>query len=294
MAVELITDEKWGEVRRETGFATITDIDQQNGHRNAQVKLKAEQLTDPLQGWVDTVGDREVHLAALAAFTGGQRVFYRIETRRKDATSTAAIKDLAGREKTREVKEITPVDGKGVPIGAPVIPAPAPPPADPDGQVEAPVVQAQPEVEAEAARPPRPGARVAEARVYEPLNSDGSLNLGSYAVTAAQSMVSLANDLLIERWRRGDVDAPPTEGQLRGLARRLLLAADRVQAASRADHHADRMDNSHARARGAVEAALKSHPVPFGGDPAPWLEELVATASSFMAVVVSLVDREIP
>lgn len=293
MAVEMVVDDKWGELRRETGFGTITDLAQQNGQRNAHLSLKAEQLKEAVTGWIDTTGDRDIHLAALAAFTGGQRVFYRIETRRKTAGDETPFAQLDKRAKTREVKEITAVDGKGVPVTSTLPVAPTPPALNPGPDPEP-----EPEGEGEA-RPAtrRPGARVAEAKPWEALNSDGSLNLGSFAVTATEAMVELAHELLVARWRAGEVDEPPTDKQLTRIAQMLLTAADKVQAAARADGHADRLDNSHNRARAAIRAALAVHPVPFGAPPpAPslWADELVATASMFMSVVLALVDREVP
>lgn len=282
MAVEMFDDPTWGEMRRETGHGVIVEYNLPQGDRNAHVKIRAERLQEPVQGWVDTTGDRDVHVAALRSFTGGQRVFYRIEVRRRDAADKTPYAELEKRAKIREVKEVTPVDGQGLPLD---LATPPPAPAQ--------------EVPRETA--PRPGARIAEARPWEPHNSDGSLNLGSYAVTATESMVLLAHDLLVARWRAGELgnddNAPPTEPQISRIARMLLLAADRTQAAIRTDGHADRLDNSHTRARAAIRAALDIHPVPFGAPPpAPvlWADQLVATATTFMSIVVSLVDREVP
>lgn len=146
----------------------------------------------------------------------------------------------------------------------------------------------------------RRGPRIQEAKPWEPYNSDGSLNLGSYAFTAAEGQVLLAHELLLARAdavakAEGHPFAPPTEGQIRGLARRLLQAADRTQAAVRTDHHAMRMDASHSRARSAVRTALEVHPVPWGaaGDELDrWVEDLAAYAAILLQVSVSLVDRE--
>lgn len=143
------------------------------------------------------------------------------------------------------------------------------------------------------------GPRVAEARPWEYYNSDGSLNVGSYAYGAAEGMVLLANDLLLARARtvattEGGGFQPPTEGQVRSLARRLLRAADRAQATLRDDGHVSRMAASHSRSRAAVRAALDVYPVPWGQPDAydPWELALAAHAGILLRLTVDLVDPE--
>lgn len=135
-------------------------------------------------------------------------------------------------------------------------------------------------------------ARVAEARPWEPYNSDGSLNLGSYEVLATAGMVELSHELLLARSGPGSF----TMDELRRLARTLLAAADQVQANVRSDGRSDRMDASHTRARGAIRTALEAHPVPWGvpseppspAEKAAWVEELVAWATLLMEAAVDL------
>lgn len=293
-----MVDDPKGAFRRETGYGQIEDVKLKTGQRNAQVIVKAEQLRDPVQGWVDTQGDRDTYLAAVDALERGQRIFYRIETHRKDDVDpTAPFDELDKHEKVRDVREIVAVNGKGQQIS---------------GNGPAPETQEQPTLpvsgneagnEAPNEAPGKPeekaklGPRVMEGKPWEANNSDGSLNLGSYAVQAAEGMALLAQDLLVARWRAGDDEVPPTQGKIRALARRLLIAADRAQAAARADGHADRMDNSHTRARSAVRAGLMIHPVPFGASEAEqteWLDALSTYASEFLATVLTLIDREVP
>jgi hypothetical protein len=131
--------------------------------------------------------------------------------------------------------------------------------------------------------------RVAEGKPWEPQNSDGSINFGSYEFLAAESMVQLAHEQIVE-W--GD---KPTRAAVGRLARSLLRAADRAQAAIRADGHVDRGDNSHTRARGAVRAALDVYPVPFDhspGDGAIWLDAVTAHATMLLEVGATLLDPE--
>lgn len=122
----------------------------------------------------------------------------------------------------------------------------------------------------------RPGVKVQEDKPWEPYNSDGSLNCGSYAFATAQRAVSQASRL----WRRWlqeavtpfDSDEPepgnrhdvPDPGKMKALARQLLLAADEAQANVRVDGHYDRMDNSHAKALNAVVDATYCFLPPFG------------------------------
>lgn len=326
MAVEMVDDPIMGEFRRETGYGQIEDVKLPAGKRNAQVIIKAEQLRDPVQGWVDTQGDRDTYLAAVAAQEQGQRIFYRIETHRKDSVDVAvAFSELGRNDKVRDVREIVAVNGKGQPLSGsvpeqgaaeqPTLPVSGNEPRD-----EAPVsgngTGGEGDIEPGAntdtnggnsdsnggesqqqSEPRRRGPRIAEGKPWEALNSDGSLNLGSYAVQAAEGMVLLAHDLLVARWRAGDAEQPPSAGQVTFLAKALLTAADQAQANTRADRHADRMDNSHTRARSAVRAALEVHPVPFGADQPTrdqWLADLTAYATSILSIVLGVIDREVP
>lgn len=143
----------------------------------------------------------------------------------------------------------------------------------------------------------RPQPRVQEGKPWEQFNSDGSLNPGSYAYGAAAGMVLRASDLLLERAKstagaEGKFVAP-SQGQIYGLSRRLLRAADLAQSVLRDDGHVARMASSHTRCRAAVFAALDVHPVPWGADKDElerWVHALADHASVIMAVTVSLID----
>lgn len=143
----------------------------------------------------------------------------------------------------------------------------------------------------------RYGPRIEEGRPWHRLNSDGSLNLGSYEAKAALEFAALAYSLLIENARtnhavyRTDLE-PPTPAQVKNLGRILLEAADKAQAAVRHDGHVDRMDNSHTRARQAVRAALDVYPVPWGKSAevrAEWAATLADHAGMLLRVAVDLI-----
>lgn len=144
------------------------------------------------------------------------------------------------------------------------------------------------------------GPRVGEDKAWEPTNSDGSLNLGSYVYQAAFGMTTLAAELLMERNRALAAESGaelevPTPGQMRGLARQLLRAADKAQASIRPDGRIDRGANSHTRARAAVRAALDWFPPPWGGtdaDRAVWSDALADHAWELMRCAVALTEPD--
>jgi len=100
-------------------------------------------------------------------------------------------------------------------------------------------------------------AKIAEGKPWEPVNSDGSPNLGSYEFTAIDGSVALAYSLL----GRG----APAE-RIERIAGLILRIADRLQAHLRSDGRVDRMAGSHTRARGLVRAVVEAAPPPVRGD----------------------------
>lgn len=140
----------------------------------------------------------------------------------------------------------------------------------------------------------RPQPKITEGRPWEFTNSDGSLNPGSYAYQAAEGIVLLAQEQLLERARRAEGPfVAPSLGQIRGLAKRLLRASDLAQQHVRADGHVARMAASHARARAAIRASLSVHPVPWGaGNDAQeaWVQALSGHAAGLLAITVDLID----
>ena len=135
--------------------------------------------------------------------------------------------------------------------------------------------------------------RLMEGKPWESINSDGSLNLGSYAVLAAVGMVELAHELLVARCAETG-DPVPDEDELRKLARTLLHAADAAQSTLRVDGHVSRMDNSHARARGAIRSALAAYPVPWDANvdgKKAWLVGLTCQATVIIRTAVALIEE---
>lgn len=142
--------------------------------------------------------------------------------------------------------------------------------------------------------------RVEENKPWQRTNTDGSINLGSFAIQASLSMVELAVELLAAHLVDVGESGPPAPAAVSALAGLLLAATDRTQQVVRADHHFDRSDNSHTRARGAVRIALKLFPVPFrAAEESPadlghrrevWVTSLVDYASMLIQTAIAL-DR---
>ena len=133
-------------------------------------------------------------------------------------------------------------------------------------------------------------ARIAEGKPWEPFNSDGSLNLGSYEVLAAAGMTELAHELMLARAVEVGHQVFSLD-TMRRLARTLLGVADAVQAAVRSDGRSDRMDASHTRARGVVRTALEAYPVPWdgtAGEKAAWVAQLTAWSTEILRCSIEL------
>lgn len=207
-----------------------------------------------------------------------------------EAPPFATADDLAGHLSTVHADKVT----KGMPPASTDAGDPGPP--EPGGA-------------ATGARPATRGPRIEEGRPWHAYNSDGSVNLGSYAFTASIGFTEWAHRLLTHR--RLDVAkttgapfAPPPGSEVRALARRLLRAADLAQAALRSDRHVDRMDASHTRARGAVREAIDAVPIPWDHWPPPgevnaqtpeldgWVDELAKRSAGLLTVALQLLDPD--
>lgn len=106
---------------------------------------------------------------------------------------------------------------------------------------------------------PQRGPKIHEGRAWEEQNSDGSPNVGSWSVLAACGMVELAVERIAAAGR------VPHAALVERIARQLLWAADEIQACVRGDGRTERLDNSHARARGIVRTVVE-HIAPFPVD----------------------------
>lgn len=287
------------EVRIETGRGHIEKIDEKG--RNAQLVIRADGLNLAVQGWIEKTNP--CWPVAQAAHTGGQRISYRIVTKRKpDQDQTVPLEQVPKFKRVRDVEDISPIGGAGSapgadgpPAAAPAAPPPATrsAPAGSDGAQApaptAPIAQAhnggnrpipnQPPEPPEDNSPPQRDAD----KPYQHYNPDGTLNLGSYAAQAAMGMVDTADEMFAE------AGLPASIAQLEGLAARLLRICDEVQASTRQDGKPDRMASSHARARGAVHTALRRLPFPFvpAGVEGPERDRIISTRDDWEAKVIA-------
>ena len=154
-------------------------------------------------------------------------------------------------------------------------------------------------------------AVASEAKPFIAYNTDGRVNLGSYAVQAAVGAESLAADLIIANnvalaeahnaaVDAGDVAGEHVEPQpvdfknAAALGAILLGLADRVQVDSIGGGRPDRMATSHSRARGLVYDAVKNrYPVPFGQDAdaqTAWKQAIVAEATLRLQFAAMMAD----
>lgn len=143
------------------------------------------------------------------------------------------------------------------------------------------------------------GAKIQEGRAWDPTNSDGSLNVGSYEVAAGVGATDLAFELLTGQHNFWDVTVPVDDPdfwlRVNDLAAALLNAADIAQAAARNDGRHDRFAGSHPRARGAVRTVLAAHPAPDLADRdavAAWGIALGDTAARLLVTAIGLVDED--
>lgn len=137
----------------------------------------------------------------------------------------------------------------------------------------------------------------AEAAPFNAYNTDGRVNLGSYAVQAGVGAESLAAELIhdnavaVAEAHNAAVEAGEVEGEkiepqpvnfksAAALGSVLLDLADRVQVGTYEGGRPSRMANSHTRARSFVYDAVKNrYPVPFGADAdtqEEWKKQVVA------------------
>lgn len=272
-----------GEVLVQTGVGFVSSFTKAE-KRNAKLEITSTdpRLQYPLKASVDTL--LPLHDVAKAAFDGKFLVNYRIETHRFDGVS--ADIPIADVEKMKKANRLVSLER------AAVAAVPSPNGSAPVDQGDPGPTEPPDDGEHFGATPT--GPRMAEGKPWERTNSDGSVNLGSYAITASLGMVELAYELLCQRQRETGKAGTPN-GELKGFARMLLDASDRVQAIIRQDHRVDRQDNSHTRARGAVRSVVESTGVPWDSletldQKKAWVAFLVEQASGLLALALEL-DR---
>lgn len=234
----------------ETGTGLVESFDEKPGKRNAQVTFKATHtnLRDPVTGWLDTFDQAAAELVR-DALEQRFELEYRVEVHRlAKVDKSIPIAEVGKRDKIRDLVHVALVaDGGAKPPPRDASTEDAPARADDPSPKSEPIAPTDPP----AAPKPRRGPKVAEARPWEEMNSDGSPNLGAYAVQAAAGMVDLAVEILVEAERE------VTPSVVRFVATRLIEAADEIQAGVRPDGRYDRMDNSHTRARGVLRTVLR-------------------------------------
>lgn len=113
-----------------------------------------------------------------------------------------------------------------------------------------------------------------DGKPWEFINSDGRVNLSSYAASSVMEVTNLAGRLLITHARNlHDADPAahpleaPEEQRVRSLARLLLNVADTIQHRMRGGGRVDRMASSHRLARQALREGLDLYPVPWTAGP---------------------------
>lgn len=138
-----------------------------------------------------------------------------------------------------------------------------------------------------------------DSRPWDYMNTDGRVNLSSYAAGAVMEMTKLAGQLLVTRMRnRADEDpsyelTAPTPEQVSGLASTLLLMADTVQYRMREGGRVDRMAASHRLARNAMRDGLDLYPVPWGveeDERKEWMRAVVGYASTLLTVTLDILE----
>lgn len=326
--MELVDDPELGQVKWERGSGLITKLDRREN--NAGVTIEMRGLKHPVTGWTSG-DDAEANAVADEAFAAGSKVVFAIRTRRKsDVALDVPLAKLSPGDKVREVIELRhwradadgghDTNGAGSAPQRPQEATTAPPAAEtPPTPTEASAGDSGADTANEGdpgpteppagdeEQPERRGPRIAEGKAWEAFNTDGSLNVGSYAVQAAAGMVDRAWELIVEHRRRLLTDKPFTAdmvkpGQVLTLAKSLLRAADEVQRRVRADGHVDRMANSHTRARGAVHTALALYPPPFGVGETPeerqavidaWVDDLARTGTELLVVACTIAREDL-
>jgi hypothetical protein len=141
-------------------------------------------------------------------------------------------------------------------------------------------------------------------RTYEDGPLAGAINPSSYEVGEVVGLVKLAQRLLIRRARvvadeTGTAVVAPTVEQVQGLARALVLAADRVQIAVRGPGSSvDRLSGLYRRATSAVWEAIDWYPYPgpeaSREDVAGWHAAVVEHALTTIRVAFALLGQALP
>lgn len=143
-------------------------------------------------------------------------------------------------------------------------------------------------------------AVASDGRPWDYFNTDGRINLSSYAAGAVLEMVELASRLMVTRGRQRHAEDPenhplaaPSREGISDLAGALLHVVDSVQAKMRDGGRVDRMAASHKLARRAVREGLDLYPVPWGSDDEgvlAWKRDVAAHALVLCEVSLGILE----
>lgn len=255
------------EVYVQRGTGEVKDIAPHENGKVAQIQIRTEGLRFAQKAWINT--DTPQYKAIQEAYENRTPIEYRIESQRKlknDSTKQAIPRDTPIaqlRENTEIARENTKTLLVGV-NGELTDEAVTHPKEDPSQAGRRPAQD--PDIAKAAAAPantaaapnytqPRSGAT--EEPPYKEYNTDGTLNLGSYAVQAAVGAELFVRKAFVAKGVEVD------EEEIVRYASISLAIADKIQAYVTKKPRADRMATSHARIRSLVYDVIDNFlPIP--------------------------------
>lgn len=157
--------------------------------------------------------------------------------------------------------------------------------------------------------------RAREAAPFNAYNTDGHINLGSYAVQAAVGAENFAFDQMSAhaaavaeahnaKIAAGEITGEPVDPapvdfrSAAAMALQVLDLADRVQVGAYGGGRPNRMAASHTRARGFVYDAIRERfPIPFGGDETArqlWRDSVITESVARFQWAAQIADEFLP
>lgn len=289
-------DGRGAEVWVQTGTGTIAALEIGGKGKSANVKIAPEGLKHKINGWIMT--DDPLFPEVQAAFDNKEQINYRVESQRKDAALEkdgldpfTPIADLRKDTSTAAQYTVSIFAGMNGKLTNEAVTDPAKDPS-PNGRVRDVSPVAAPA--AENAAPSRSGSHATEEPSWKLYNSDGRLNLGSYAVSGTAGAESQVRERAVEIGAVSPLNFgdPQVEQQIMDATRAVLQVADAVQVAlpdlrSKVDRNA----GSHSRARGIVYDSIKYVPGFLTDDVAVWKEKLQELAVARFVNIVRLTQE---
>lgn len=260
------------EVHVQRGIGEVKDINPHENGKVAQIQIRTEGLKFAQKAWINM--DTPQFKAVQEAYDNRGTIEYRIESQRKlknDSTKEAIARTLPIGE-LRATTEIARDNTKTLLVGvngelteeAVTHPKEDPsqagrrPAADPDiakAATAASNAQSAPATQGNASR--GGGSNLTEEPPFKEFNSDGTVNLGSYAVQAAVGAELFVRKALTAR------NAAVSEDDVVHYASISLAIADKIQAYVTKKGRADRMATSHTRVRAFVYDVIEHFlPIP--------------------------------